>query len=265
MKVTLDISFRDFAEFVGMKHVTVYRLFKDGKTKSLENAFETKVKQTCNKGETLPKFKSVEISDKDTENETTVKQTCNNSETAKENERAKEEVSPTPPIEEKDKEKENYFPSSLTNQRFVRDTPQGTTENRVLEAIPDTEDSPVVVEGLGTRPARKAPVKTMAQLAEETRQRAQDFYYSLAPYVVTYGKEMIRDFYDYWSETNKSRTKMRWETEKTWVVELRLKRWADNNKAKKRRYGNEWSDEEEARRRRAEGAARVMRRFLQAE
>ena len=253
MKVTLDISFRDFAEFVGMKHVTVYRLFKDGKTKSLEN-----------KGETLPKFKSVEISDKDTENETTVKQTCNNSETAKENERAKEEVSPTPPIEEKDKEKESLSPT-LTNQRFVRVTPQGATENRGFEAIPDTADSPVVVEGLGKRPARKAPVKTMAQLAEETKQRAQEFYYSLAPYVAAYGKEMIRDFYDYWSETNKSRTKMRWETEKTWVVELRLKRWADNNKAKKRRYGNEWSDEEEARRRRAEGAARVMRRFLQAE
>ena len=123
----------------------------------------------------------------------------------------------------------------------------------------------MVVEGSGKRPARKAPVKTMAQLAEETRQRAQEFYYSLAPYAAAYGKEMIQDFYDYWSETNKSRTKMRWETEKTWVVELRLKRWADNNKAKKRRYGNEWSDEEEARRRRAEGAARVMRRFLQAE
>ena len=183
---------------------------------------------------------------------------------AKENERAKEEVSPTPPIEEKDKEKESLSPT-LTNQRFVRVTPQGTTENRGLEAIPDTEDSPIVVEGVRKKPARKAPVKTMAQLAEETRQRAQEFYYSLAPYVAAYGKEMIRDFYDYWSETNKSRTKMRWETEKTWVVELRLKRWADNNKAKKRRYGNEWSDEEEARRRRAEGAARVMRRFLQAE
>lgn len=116
MRVTMDISFRDFADFVGMKHVTVYRLFRDGKTKALESAFETKVKQTCNKGETLPKFKSVKINDKDTENETKVKQTCNNSETSKESER-KEDLSPTPPIEE-NKGKENIIPPKLKSENI---------------------------------------------------------------------------------------------------------------------------------------------------
>jgi|MDSW01.2.fsa_nt_gb hypothetical protein len=33
------------------------------------------------------------------------------------------------------------------------------------------------------------------------------------------------DFIDYWTETNKSGTKMRWELEKTWDFNLRMKRW----------------------------------------
>ena len=107
MKVTLDISFRDFAEFAGIKYVTAFRLFKDGRFHELETAFETKVKQMRNKGETVPKCKSVTISDKAFENETNVKQTCNKGETLKEQEtkertekekKAIENVPPAPPL-----------------------------------------------------------------------------------------------------------------------------------------------------------------------
>lgn len=33
------------------------------------------------------------------------------------------------------------------------------------------------------------------------------------------------EFIDYWTEKNKSGTKMRWELEKTWDLNLRIKRW----------------------------------------
>lgn len=55
------------------------------------------------------------------------------------------------------------------------------------------------------------------------------FYDSLVPYVGTYGKEMVRQFYDYWSETNKSQTKMRFQLEKTWDTSKRLARWSSHN------------------------------------
>ena len=45
-----------------------------------------------------------------------------------------------------------------------------------------------------------------------------------------YGKQMVREFYNYWSETNKSCSKMRWEQEKTWVLERRLDYWSNRNK-----------------------------------
>ena len=44
-----------------------------------------------------------------------------------------------------------------------------------------------------------------------------------------YGKQMLMDFYEYWSEPNPSQTKMRFELQKTWDVNRRLARWARNN------------------------------------
>lgn len=58
----------------------------------------------------------------------------------------------------------------------------------------------------------------------------KDFYNSLVPYVSVYGKEMIRAFYDYWTEPNKSKTKMRFQMERTWDLERRLARWEKNNR-----------------------------------
>ena len=44
-----------------------------------------------------------------------------------------------------------------------------------------------------------------------------------------YPKEMLAKFFDYWSEPNPSRTKMRKELEKTWDLKRRLKTWADRD------------------------------------
>lgn len=79
---------------------------------------------------------------------------------------------------------------------------------------------------------KKSKVEVVApqpqsQLSFETREHA--FYELLTGYVDTYGKDMLRKFYDYWREPNKARTKMRWEQEKTWDLTLRLQRWAANN------------------------------------
>jgi len=61
-------------------------------------------------------------------------------------------------------------------------------------------------------------------------ERKKLFYDSLKPFLNTYHKEMMRNFYNYWSEPNKSKTKMRFELQKTWELNLRLSNWANNNK-----------------------------------
>ena len=79
--------------------------------------------------------------------------------------------------------------------------------------------------------AKKAEqAKKLAAAKAATLKRRDVFYQSLIPYVERYGKEMIRAFFDYWSELNKSETKMKFETNQTWEVAKRLATWANREK-----------------------------------
>lgn len=64
--------------------------------------------------------------------------------------------------------------------------------------------------------------------------RKQQFYDSLRPYQDIkggkYSGTMLHDFFAYWSEPNRSQTKMRFELEKTWDLSLRLSNWARREK-----------------------------------
>lgn len=78
----------------------------------------------------------------------------------------------------------------------------------------------------------------LGQATSRVEKRKTDFYNSLIPYLKQYPKEMIRAFFDYWSELNKSRTKMRFENEKTWETSKRLVTWANNEKEYGKRNSN---------------------------
>lgn len=74
----------------------------------------------------------------------------------------------------------------------------------------------------------------LAAARAATLKRKEEFYNSLIPYVDRYGKEMVRSFFDYWSEMNKSQTKMKFEQQPTWELSKRLASWAKREKD----YGN---------------------------
>ncbi len=71
-----------------------------------------------------------------------------------------------------------------------------------------------------------------AKASKPLDERKRDFYDSLRPYVGKYDKAMLRDFYDYWSESNDGGTKMRWEMAKakggTFSLGGRLATWKRN-------------------------------------
>jgi len=56
--------------------------------------------------------------------------------------------------------------------------------------------------------------------------READFKREIEPF--KYPESMKKEFFDYWSEPNKSGTKMRFELETTWHLSRRLARWANN-------------------------------------
>jgi len=49
-----------------------------------------------------------------------------------------------------------------------------------------------------------------------------------------YSQDILYEFLEYWTEPNKSGTKMRFEMEKTWDLKRRLSRWSSNNFGKKK-------------------------------
>lgn len=74
---------------------------------------------------------------------------------------------------------------------------------------------------------------TLSKSKRSLKEREHEFGASLVPYVEKYSKETIRAFFDYWTEKNKSGTKMRFELEKTWETAKRLQTWASREKVQK--------------------------------
>jgi hypothetical protein len=61
-------------------------------------------------------------------------------------------------------------------------------------------------------------------------ERKLKFADTLKPFLETYGKDLLNDFFKYWTEPNKSNTKFKQELEKTWSLERRLETWSKNDK-----------------------------------
>ena len=64
--------------------------------------------------------------------------------------------------------------------------------------------------------------------------RKKSFASTLEPFVLKYGKDMMNEFYGYWTEPNKSNTKFRQELEKVWDLKKRLNTWSKNDKGFKK-------------------------------
>ena len=81
------------------------------------------------------------------------------------------------------------------------------------------------------KPLSNESVKKNATIVATLAERRENFKISLEPYFAKYSREMLNDFYAYWTEENQSHTKMRFELEKTWGLGNRLATWArrDNN------------------------------------
>ena len=59
--------------------------------------------------------------------------------------------------------------------------------------------------------------------------RKQKFADILKPYLGTYSKDMLNEFFMYWTECSVNDKKIRFEKEKTFGVKQRLERWSKNN------------------------------------
>jgi hypothetical protein len=64
---------------------------------------------------------------------------------------------------------------------------------------------------------------------DSIEERKSKFYVSLSLFVNEYPKKMLREFYDYWTEHGVKDKKLRFEKEKTFGIEQRLRTWYNRN------------------------------------
>ena len=116
------------------------------------------------------------------------------------------------------------------------------------------------------KPKVQRKKKDVVVSAKPLKERMHDFGMSLTPYLVEnggkYPKEMIRAFYDYWTEPNQSNTKMKWELQKTWSTAGRLATWASRDRNFSSNNNYKTRDEQRAnelQRRQADAAGIIAR------
>lgn len=125
-------------------------------------------------------------------------------------------------------EKENYGNTLFDEKDGFLERKESNKEKKELHTSIITKNINNNLDVNNTTEERKEN-KQRKERTEPLEVRQEMFYNSLVPYVSKYGKEMVRSFYDYWSEPNFRRTKMRFEFEKTWEVGRRLAKWNGNN------------------------------------
>jgi hypothetical protein len=72
-------------------------------------------------------------------------------------------------------------------------------------------------------------VNVKDKVIDNIEERKSKFYASLSLFVDEYPKKMLRDFYDYWTEHGDKDKKLRFEKEKTFGIEQRLRTWYNRN------------------------------------
>ena len=126
---------------------------------------------------------------------------------------------------------ERYFDAKKRSKKIETDEflliplPDGFSCKTVTRCYNDATIIPqsISISESNDTPSNSGSVVISSSSSLETRARV--FYNSLIPYLSKYDKVMLRKFYNYWSEPNKSHTKMRFELEKTWEVGRRLATW----------------------------------------
>ena len=80
-----------------------------------------------------------------------------------------------------------------------------------------------------SEPEANVNVNVNDNVNKNIEHRKNKFYESLSIFVTEYPREMIRDFYNYWSEHGTNDKKMRFEKQTTFGVKQRLSVWYNKN------------------------------------
>ena len=121
---------------------------------------------------------------------------------------------------------ENNTAITENNTAITEDNTAITEDNTDKQAITKITESDSDSKKKETSPKGEAKKKVSLPPSPTLETRKNDFYQSVVPYAEQYDREMLNDFYQYWTELDKRGRRMRFEMEKTWETGKRLATWA---------------------------------------
>lgn len=86
----------------------------------------------------------------------------------------------------------------------------------------------VAIKGNESKEKKTKEEKELAQINLLAIKKA-DFAEEIKPFIEEYGRELCLSFYEYWTEPNKGKSKIKWEMEKTFDIRKRLNTFRDND------------------------------------
>ena len=101
-----------------------------------------------------------------------------------------------------------------------------SAEQRALIKFNELQRTSTVVDSVATVSTVNDNVNVNVNVINKIEARSQTFKDSLLIYKDKYQVNMLKEFYNYWTEPNQSKSKMRFELEKTWSLDRRLETWA---------------------------------------
>lgn len=131
----------------------------------------------------------------------------------------------------------NYsiYQGSDTTVETTNDTTNGQRTIQRLEHKQEYKECKEVKNDIDKKKIKKEKVADKSAIKKENpiEERAKMLMNKIAEVgLQTYGKEMCREFYDYWTECSDNGKKMRFEKESVFDVKKRLARWNYNAKNK---------------------------------
>lgn len=101
-----------------------------------------------------------------------------------------------------------------------------SAEQRALNKSNELQRTSTVVNSVATVSTVNVNVNDNVNVINKIEARSQTFKDSLLQFKDKYQVNMLKEFYNYWTEPNQSKSKMRFELEKTWSLDRRLETWA---------------------------------------
>ena len=101
-------------------------------------------------------------------------------------------------------------------------------EKKIATAISLLEHNGYII----TPPAAPIQISTAELNKRKLQPRRDAFVEELRKFTTVYPPDMLNEFYQYWTEPNRTFSKMRFEMQATWALDGRLRTWSKNYKKK---------------------------------